>query len=166
MVKVADKCILIFKHFYLQVNLHLVTDMRINEVEEFLGKREHVKVAYLFGSYAQGREGPLSDVDIAVLLDESLSESERIDLRLRLIAEISAILGIMEADKLDVIVMNDAPINLNYEIIKNGRTLLVKDLEHKIKTESKILSKYLDRRYYERRGLNEFLEKILKREEL
>lgn len=137
--------------------------MRINGVKEFLGKQEHVKAAYLFGSYAQGREGPLSDVDMAVLLDESLSESERLDLRLRLIVEISAILGIMEAEKLDVIVMNDAPINLNYEIIKNGRTFLVKDLECKIKAESKILSKYLDRRYYEGRGLNEFLEKMLKR---
>lgn len=137
--------------------------MRIEKLKDFIKKQKYVRVAYLFGSFARGKEGPLSDVDIAVLLDERLDKSKRFDLRLELITEISGILGIMEADKLDVIVMNDAPINLNQEIIKNGKVLVVKDLKKKIEFESKTLSKYLDRIYYDRRGLNEFLDKILRR---
>lgn len=41
--------------------------------------------------------------------------------------------------------MNDAPINLNYEIIKHGKILFAEDVGERIEMESKILSKYLDR---------------------
>lgn len=140
--------------------------MKFSDVEKFLENQRDVRLAYLFGSYAEGREGPLSDVDIAVLLDDRLSYSKRSDLRLNLITKISAMLRVREAERLDVVIMNDAPINLNYEIIKNGKILFAKDVGEKVKMESKILSKYLDRRYYERRGLDEFLEKILKRRRL
>jgi len=140
--------------------------MRFNEVEKFLESQKYVKVAYLFGSYAEGKEGPLSDVDIAVLVDERLSESKRFDLRLKLIKKISAVLRVGEAGRLDVIIMNDALINLNYEIIKNGKILFAKDLGERVEMESKILSKYLDRRYYERRSLNEFLDKIVEKRRL
>ncbi|MGC9336910.1 MAG: nucleotidyltransferase domain-containing protein [Candidatus Cloacimonadia bacterium] len=57
-----------------------------NRVVEFLSKQKHVKLAYLFGSVAEGKEGKLSDVDIAVFLDESLSKKERVDLQLKLIS--------------------------------------------------------------------------------
>lgn len=137
--------------------------MKIDEVKKFIEKQDQIRFAYLFGSHARGGEGPLSDVDIAVYLDEKLNESERFDLRLRLIGDISAILGIREPDKLDVIVINDAPLNLNQEIIKNGKILVIKDFEKMVEVESRILSKYLDRIYYERRGLNEFLDRVLKR---
>lgn len=140
--------------------------MRIEQMKAFLENQRDVIAAYLFGSYAKNKEGVLSDVDVAVLLDNRLSEPKRFNLRLELITKISAILGIKEAEKLDVIIMNDAPINLNYEIIKHGKILFAKDAGERIRMESKILSKYLDRRYYERRGLNQFLEKILERGEL
>jgi len=48
---------------------------------DFLNKQTHVKFAYLFGSVAEGKEGKLSDVDIAVFLDESLSKPERFNLQ-------------------------------------------------------------------------------------
>lgn len=146
--------------FNLRVDLGLVVTMKFNDVGEFLESQRYVRLAYLFGSYAQGKEGPLSDVDVAVLVDQRLSESSRFDLRLKLIKRISEILRVKESGRLDVVVMNDAPLSLNYEIIKEGRVLFAKDVEERVEMESKILSKYLDRRYYERRGLAEFLNKI------
>ncbi len=83
--------------------------METKKLVEFLKKQKYIKLAYLFGSYAKGEEGLLSDVDIAIFLDEKLNKSERFNLKLKLISKISAILGIKEADKLDVVVMNDAP---------------------------------------------------------
>jgi len=38
-------------------------------LREALSQRQEVVAAYLFGSYATGRERPDSDVDVAVLLD-------------------------------------------------------------------------------------------------
>jgi predicted nucleotidyltransferase len=45
-------------------------NLKINDVKAFLKGQKHVKVAYLFGSRAKGKTEPLSDFDIAVLLDK------------------------------------------------------------------------------------------------
>ena len=45
-----------------------------------------VLVAYLFGSQARGQAGPLSDVDVAILLDANVSQAEAFDLQLHLMA--------------------------------------------------------------------------------
>jgi len=52
------------------------------KVVEFLSKQKHVKLAYLFGSVAEGKEGKLSDVDLAVFLDESLNKKEILNMKL------------------------------------------------------------------------------------
>ncbi len=127
---------------------------------ECLNEQTHVKLAYLFGSRAEGKEGKLSDIDIAVLLDESLSKKERVDLQLKLISTLTRTL---KMEWVDLIVMNDAPLSLNYEIIKANHPLLVRDKEEKIDFEHKILSRYLDRRYYEKKWTSEFLKKVAER---
>ncbi len=108
-----------------------------NKLMDFLSKQDNVKLAYLFGSAASGKAGKLSDIDIAVMLDESLGKKEGFDLQLRLISDISSIL---KTDKIDLVVINDAPLSLKFEIIK-----------------------YLDRRYYEKRAASEFLKKVAAR---
>lgn len=137
--------------------------MDVERLRRCLEGEEDVLLGYLFGSQAAGLEGPLSDVDVAVLLDKRLSKAKRFELRLELARSLSSLL---RTGKVDVIVMNDAPVTLNYEIIKHGKALVVRDDELKLETESKILSMYLDRIYYERRSLNEFLERVIEREEL
>ena len=79
----------------------------------FLSKQKHVKLAYLFGSVAKGNEGKLSDVDLAVFIDESLSKSDRLNLELKLMSEMTSIL---KTDKVDLTVINNAPLLLKYNI--------------------------------------------------
>ena len=129
-------------------------------VVEFLNKQKRVKLAYLFGSVAEGKEGKLSDVDLAVFLDESLSKLERFNLQLKLISELTSIL---KTDRIDLVIMNDAPLTLNYEIIKANHPLLVRDKGQKIDFEHRILSCYLDRRYYDKRWTAEFLKNVAER---
>jgi len=129
-------------------------------VVKILSEQERVKLAYLFGSAAEGKEGKLSDVDLAVYLDESLSKKEKFNLQLKLISELTSIL---KTDKVDLAIMNDAPISLNYEIIKANHPLLVRDEGERIDFEHGILSRYLDRRFYEKRWTAEFLIKVAER---
>ncbi|HJH27442.1 MAG TPA: hypothetical protein C5S37_11955 [Methanophagales archaeon] len=68
-------------------------------VVEFLSKQKRVKLAYLFGSVAEGKEGKLSDVDLAVFPDESLGKKERFNLQLKLISELTSII---KTDKVGV----------------------------------------------------------------
>ncbi|MDP2753782.1 MAG: nucleotidyltransferase domain-containing protein [Nitrospirota bacterium] len=128
-------------------------------VVEFLNKQEHVKLAYIFGSVAEGKEGKLSDVDLAVFLDESLSKKERFNLQLKLISELTSIL---KTDRIDLIVMNNAPLLLKYNIIKHGK-ILKDDTETKVRVESGILSDYLDMKYYMDRHTNLAIKRIAKR---
>ena len=135
-------------------------DVEIDEVKAFIEGLERVRVAYLFGSYAKGKVGPLSDVDIAVLLDGRLDKQESFDLRLRLINGISSIL---KTDKLDVVVMNNAPLLLNYNIISEGRILDSKDELERVMFETHILSRYLDRRYYDARHVKMGIKRMAER---
>ena len=128
-------------------------------VVEFLSTQERVKLAYLFGSVAEGKEGKLSDVDLAVFLDESLSKKEKFSLQLKLISELT---GILKTDKVDLTVMNNAPLLLNYNIIKHGK-IFKDDLETKIRVESGILSDYLDMKYYIDRHTDLAIKRIAKR---
>jgi len=135
-------------------------DMEIDKVKAFIGGEESVKVAYLFGSHARGEAGPLSDLDIAVLLDAHLEKRKCLDLRLRLINGISSIL---KTDKLDVVVMNNAPLSLNYNIVSKGRILYSKNDLERVKFETHILSRYLDRKYYDERHIKMGIERIAER---
>lgn len=115
--------------------------------------------AYIFGSHAKGKSTLLSDIDIAIFINKTITKSERFDIRLRLTNELSALVG----KRADLIVMNDIPIQLAYEVIKHGRLILCKDRDMMINTETIILSKYLDRRYYDKRRAELILEQIKRR---
>lgn len=128
-----------------------------NRLADFFSKQEHVRLAYLFGSVAKGKAGKLSDIDIAVLLDESLNKKQRFDLQLELISDISELL---KTDNIDLVVINEAPLSLKFEIIKANYPLFVRDRMEKIDFEQMVMSRYLDRRYYEKRASSEFLEKV------
>lgn len=125
------------------------------KLADYLSKQNYVKFAYLFGSIAVKKEGKLSDVDIAVFLDEKLNKEKRISFQLKMI---SHFISLLKTDKIDVVVMNDAPISLNYNIIKHGKIL--KDDEKRAKFEAQILSKYLDMKYYMDRHTNLALKRI------
>jgi predicted nucleotidyltransferase len=140
-----------------------VTGMNIDVLTRLLEGEEDVVLGYLFGSHAAGLVGTLSDVDVAVFLDGNMSKADRFKLRMNLMVRLSSAL---RTSKVDVVVMNDASIVLNYEVIKHGKALVVKDPELKLDVESRILSAYLDWMYYERRSLDEFLEGVIGREAL
>ena len=54
-------------------------------LKEFFKDKDYVYFAYLFGSAARKRTGPLSDVDIAVFIDESLDKHESFRVHMDLI---------------------------------------------------------------------------------
>lgn len=123
---------------------------------EFFREREYVELAYLFGSTAEGTEGPLSDIDIGVYLSGKLTKGERIKKRLELMGELSSLL---KNDRIDLIVMNDAAPVVNFEVIRPNVLLFVRNEDLKLDVEQRIMSRYLDRKYHE-----EFLNKeLLKR---
>lgn len=86
--------------------------------------RGEMTAFYLFGSYANGMQTTLSDVDLAVLLDKAVGPEQYLTERLRLMGELSVILG---TDKLELVILNEVPPNLAYRVIKDGELLYVRD---------------------------------------
>lgn len=120
-------------------------------------ERRGVVVAYLFGSVAEGRDRPDSDVDIAVLLPRSIGEREMADLQISLILEIGGALG---RDDVDVVVLNRAPLELRYQVLKHGIPLYCSDEGERIDFEALTLSMYYDYKYYTDRYYREMLRRI------
>lgn len=123
-------------------------------------KNQPVEFAYLFGSFAKGRTTSLSDIDIAVFLDEKLSENERFELRLKLISQMIAAL---RTDRVDLIVLNDSPLLLAFNTIRDGVVIYSKDEHKRIKFETKIMSRYFDQQYYYKRHAEATINRIAER---
>lgn len=87
-----------------------------------------VLAAYVFGSHARGSAHTESDVDVALLLDRRLlpDRSSRDRLALRLAGELIAA---THRNRVDVVVLNDAPPELAAGVIRAGRMVSCTDQE-------------------------------------
>ncbi|MEJ5199650.1 MAG: nucleotidyltransferase domain-containing protein [Anaerolineae bacterium] len=107
----------------------------------FLATQEDIVAAYLFGSLAEGRATPRSDIDIAVLLnripDDELGDLGR---RLRLMEEFRRF-----ADReVDVVILNTAPPLLRYQVLRHGRRLFERDRRARVEFEVRTGQEYED----------------------
>ncbi|ADI74069.1 DNA polymerase beta domain protein region [Methanohalobium evestigatum Z-7303] len=133
----------------------------IKKLEDYFTAKDEVILAYLFGSVAKGESNRLSDVDVAVLLDESLTKQEMFDLELKFIDDI---VGILKVDDIDLTIMNLAPLTLNFNIIKQGY-ILKSDENKRVRFETYLMSRYLDEKYYRERYMRESLKKMIEARE-
>ena len=97
-----------------------------------------IALVYLFGSQVTGQTGPLSDMDLAILLTP---EADGRSVRASFAHAAAVALG---TDRIDVILLNQAPIELAYAIIAEGELLFRRDKATLVEYEALILSKYGD----------------------
>lgn len=112
---------------------HLTAKLR-----DRLTNETDVLVAYLYGSHARGTAGPLSDVDVAILLDEGSDYFRR---RMDITA---AVAEVTSEDVADVIVLNDAPVALGYRVLRDGNVILSRDERSRIRFFVQTVDRYLD----------------------
>jgi predicted nucleotidyltransferase len=120
----------------------MVIEMEIDEkLKEFFQKNhKNIDLAYLFGSYAKGRVTPLSDVDVAVLLNNEIDSKIYFDIQLDLSSQLSSYLE----KEVEVVILNRADPRLSYQVIKYGKIVFEKDLNLKANFERKALNIYFD----------------------
>jgi uncharacterized protein len=97
----------------------MITDT-VHEELKTIFIRHGVLLAYLFGSQAEGRVTPQSDVDLAVLLPRSLTAAQRFRSQVALMGDCSQL---FQRDDVDVVILNEANPVLAYEIVRNGKVL-------------------------------------------
>lgn len=96
----------------------------------FLATQEDVVAAYLFGSLAQGRAHPRSDIDLAILLAPTSREKEW-DRRLQLMDDLRRF-----ADReVEVVTLNSASPILRHQVLRYGRRLYERDRRARVEFE-------------------------------
>ena len=109
----------------------IITDFKdIPKIVKEIGEIKGIKAVYLFGSYASGKFGPLSDIDLYVI--GKFSEKEKTE-----------VYG-FGSDNLDISVFDDLPVYIKFRVLREGKPLLVKDIEFLNRTKFKTLQEYLD----------------------
>ena len=118
----------------------------------FRGTRQQfpVLLAYLFGSRANGRAGPRSDYDIAILFARAVPADDRYLLQHLLVELLHA--------QIDLVDLSQAPIELAYNVIAARHPIYEKDRATRVEFEANTLSMYFDQLPVLRARRRELLE--------
>lgn len=109
----------------------------ISIVKEKLARDVDVRFAYLFGSHAHRKTTDLSDIDIAVFLDDTV---DPFFYRLKVV---ETFIRLTKNENIDLVVLNRATPLLKHEVISAG-IVLKEDREERLLFETEVLREYLD----------------------
>lgn len=115
-------------------NLEILRKAIIDNLEHV----PEVTLVYLFGSQVEGHVGPLSDYDLGVLVDRPESGPY---VRSRLAFELGRRIA---ATKIDIVLLNRAPIELAFAVISRGKLLYQRGDAQRIEYEARAMGLYFD----------------------
>lgn len=108
------------------------------QIQAMIHTQPDIRLVYLFGSQVSGETGPLSDVDLAVLLRHGVSVIQTISQLEYLFSQL------LDGKKIDVIILNQAPIELAYAVIAQGKIVYQHSIAERIEYEAEVMSRYGD----------------------
>lgn len=108
---------------------------------------------YLFGSIAQGKIKPLSDIDIALLFDSKCNPQE---IETNILIEA---MRIFKTEEIDLINLNEAPLHVRYGVLKSKKLLLCTDEQKRVDFETETVMEYLDFNHIRELFFSELLKK-------
>ncbi|MHA1266150.1 MAG: type VII toxin-antitoxin system MntA family adenylyltransferase antitoxin [Candidatus Helarchaeota archaeon] len=122
-----------------------------------IGQKYRLLLIYIFGSKALEKNSIISDIDIAVLLNNEI-EQDRRKLMLDLIFDFSQI---FRHNEIDLLILNTASLAIQYNVISTGKILYQLNPDIKSSYETRIIKIYLDFVKYEEEYYNFMQKKVL-----
>jgi len=80
----------------------------VDDIKKLGGKK--IKLIILYGSFAEGKQTPLSDIDLAVYYDGT--KEERFKFRMKILGNVN--------DKFDIQTFQDLPLYVKKEVLKGN----------------------------------------------
>src|SRR4030043_1474660 len=116
----------------------------LNSIKEVIKKDKEVLFAYLYGSSISQPIPFNSDIDVAVYLKPSDMKSYiRKEERLT-----NALVSKLHKDKLDLRILNILPFLLQYNVIKEGIPIFVRDELERVDFETRVMSRFFELKPY------------------
>ena len=120
---------------------YMKTKDDIKRISNYFKGRDEVCALYVFGSAASGRQTQESDIDIAVLIDESKSKKrDYAVLRNKYYADSPY----FSLRPLDIVVLNTASPYLKHRIIKTGKVIFDRNRKLRVRFTTNAIIEYLD----------------------
>ena len=116
----------------------------VPEAAVYLNSIPEIDFAYLFGGLVKTELRPLSDVDIAVYIEQ---EADITNIRFDILGGLNYIL---KTDEIDLVVLNNAPLPLAMRILSNKKLLVDKKPYVRHAYESLIMREYFDFSFLEK----------------
>jgi uncharacterized protein len=113
-------------------------EQRLPLAAEYLRSHPRVVFAYLFGGLARGERRPLSDVDIAVWLADTVGAA---DAKLDILGKMIGILG---TDEIDLVILNTASPALAMNVLRKKQVVADNNPAMRQRFESLAFKKYFD----------------------
>ncbi|WP_035294108.1 nucleotidyltransferase domain-containing protein [Clostridium sp. KNHs214] len=113
----------------------------LEENLEKLVKNYNIRLLYIFGSYAKGKNVSSSDLDIGILLKKDYNPMEKLNL-------LGELMDIFKRDDIDLAILNSSNSVLKHQIIKYGKLVYMESEELKVDFEVKVLKEYMDMEYF------------------
>ena len=114
------------------------------ELETIFSKYSLLVSVYLFGSTAQGFAKPISDIDIAVRVDERAPSDSYFDIRIKLMDELEGCFP----RKVDIIILNSASLKMIHQVMISGRLIFTRDRKNELDYCIRKRKEYFDFKYY------------------
>jgi predicted nucleotidyltransferase len=116
----------------------------LNSIKEVVEKDKEVLFAYLYGSSISQSIPFNSDIDVAVYLKPSdmksyIREEERLT---------NALISKLHNDKIDLRILNILPFLLQYNVIKEGIPIFVRDESERVDFEIRVMSRFFELKPY------------------
>lgn len=115
--------------------------LNIEMLEDIFKDYPYIASAYLFGSHASGKTGPMSDVDIAVLLKEPYPMGKDLIHKMDYLA--FKIEMVLKKD-VDIVEMNKQGLIFQYNVLRTGKLIYDADPEFRAIYVSRLISSYCD----------------------
>jgi len=116
----------------------------LNSIKEVIEKDKEVLFAYLYGSSISQPIPFNSDIDVAVYLKPSdmksyIREEERLT---------NTLVSKLHNDKIDLRILNILPFLLQYNVIKEGIPIFIRDESERVEFEIRVMSRFFELKPY------------------
>jgi len=116
---------------------------KFNEIKKIFAEEKNILLAYIFGSQLRGKIGLLSDYDFAIFLSQkpSLQSLQSFQFKYKLQ---NKLVNALNTRQVDLIILNDALVELKYNVIATGKIIFQKNSAIRVEFEANTLSQYFD----------------------